>query len=253
MGIYIDVYFFLNFAVDFFALFSVEKLLFLPESRLKCFLGALLGGIYSVLCLFFTPPAAVHPIAAAACVYTVVYKKKLIYLPIGLFLFLSAEAFIGGCITALKSFSESSLVLASVIIIICVCGSELYGTVQTLLRRRLETVGLTARLCHRGRCSELLLMIDSGNLVRDAGTGRRVIFVNADAIEYSTGDTGTLFERERCYVIPIRTASGEGRVMGFIPDKIEFSDKRYNREVFIVVPDTESRGFGRYDGIAPLI
>lgn len=96
-------------------------------------------------------------------------------------------------------------------------------------------------------------MIDSGNLVREHTSGKRVIFVKAKAIEHSIGDADTLFERERCYLIHIDTTSGHGTVMGFVPDKIEFSDKKYNEESFIVVPDIRDGSFGGYDGIAPLI
>ena len=96
-------------------------------------------------------------------------------------------------------------------------------------------------------------MMDSGNLVREHTTKKRVIFVRADSIKKCTGDTDTIFEREKCYVIPIDTASGKGSVMGFIPDKVEFKEKKYNNEEFIVVPDANGGKYGGFDGIAPLL
>ena len=172
-------------------------------------------------------------------------------------IFSASQIFIGGAANALKSFCSSipknSLLLASAIIVISVFGVQFFSIVQAILKKRLSSLSLGAKLWHRGKCSEMVLMIDSGNLVREYETKRRVIFVKAEAIQNSVGDCDTIFEREKCYVIPIDTASGRSKVMGFIPDKLEFSDKKYNEEDFLIVPDMTKGSFAGYDGIVPLI
>lgn len=255
--IYIDVYFFLNFAIDFLSLFSAEKICFLPESKKRCFIGAFIGGIYSILFFLFDLPFFLHLVTAWVIVTIITYKKGIWKTAYAFFVFIASEIFIGGCVTAIKNLSsllpQKSLVFAGVIIILAVTGNTFYSLLQLLMKKRLSAISLNANLWHRGRCSKVILMVDSGNLVRERESKKRVIFIKADAIKNSIGDPDTLFEREKCYVIPIDTTSGHGSVMGFVPDKIEFSDKKYNREEFIVVPDIKEGKFGGYDGIAPFI
>ncbi len=256
-AIYIDVYFFINFAIDFLSLFSVEKVLLIPESKKRCVAGAVIGAIYSVVHFLYQLPTIYHLPVAIGMVSVITYKKKLWHTLGGVGVFIGAEIFIGGCIYALKKLSDAlpqkSLVLTAFIIFISVIGYEFYSLVGFILKKRLSVLSLNARLWHKGKCANLILMIDSGNLVREYSTKKRVIFIKADAIKSAIGDVDTLFEREKCYVIPIDTASGKGSVMGFVPDCIEFSDKKYNDEEFIVVPDIRGGKFGGYDGIAPLV
>lgn len=257
MKIYIDVYFFLNFAIDFLSLFSAEKICFLPESKKRCFIGAFIGGIYSILLFLFDLPFIFHLVTAWLMVTTITYKKGISKTTFAFFAFIASEIFIGGCVTAIKNLSSlisrKSLFFAGVIILISVIGNTFYTLLQLLMKKRLAAISLNASIWHNGKCSKVILMVDSGNLVRERESKKRVIFIKAEAIKNSIGAPETLLEREKCYVIPIDTTSGHGTVIGFIPDKIEFSDKRYNQEEFIVVPDVKEGRFGGYDGIAPFI
>lgn len=256
-GIYIDVYFFINFAVDYMSLVSVEKLCFLPKSEARRLIGATVGAIYSLAALLYPLPLILHLAAACICVAIVVGKRSIKKLSAGVFIFIGAEIFIGGCITVLRRLCtlipSQGLLLACIILTLATAGSVIYTLIQAVLKRRLATVSLNAKLWHRGKCASIILMVDSGNLVMEHETSRRVIFVKSKAIETAVGDCDTVFEREKCYVIPIDTASGRGTVMGFIPEKLEFSDKKYNKEDFLIVPDMNGGSFGGYDGIAPLI
>lgn len=256
-AIYIDIYFFINFAIDFLSLFSVEKVMLIPESKKRCLIGAVIGAVYSVVHFLCQLPSIFHLPAAFIMVSVITYKRKLWHTLGGVAVFAGAEIFIGGCVYALKNLSDmlprKSLVLSSFIILISVIGYEFYSLSGFILKKRLSVLSLNARLWHKGKFSDVILMIDSGNLVREFSTKKRVIFIKAEAIKNATGDADTLFEREKCYVIPIETASGKGSVMGFVPDKLEFSDEKYNEEEFIVVPDVRGGKFGGYDGIAPLL
>lgn len=257
INIYVDVYFFINFVVDYLSLFSVGRIMLFPVSKKRCFLAAVIGAAYSLAHFFLRLPILLHITASVIMVLCISCKRRLLSVTVSVVVFLCCEIFIGGCVTALKELSTfisgKSMVLFAFIILIAVAGNSIFSIVQFIMRKRLEVLSLNARICHRGKCSELMLMVDSGNLVREHSTKKRVIFVRADAIENTTGEIDTLFERERCYVIPIDTTSGRGTVLGFIPDKIEFSDKKYNNEEFIVVPDIRGGKYGGYDGIAPLI
>lgn len=226
-------------------------------SKWRCAVAAAVGAAYSVAHFFLGLPLPLHIVTAVVMVLFVTCKKQITSLAASVVVFLCSEVFVGGCVTALhelsRVFSKSSLILAAFIILLSVVGSSVFSAVQFVLKKRLEVLSLKATLWHRGKSSALLLMVDSGNLVREFETKRRVIFVRAESIKSCIGDAETLFEREKCYVIPIDTPSGKGSVMGFIPDKMEFSDKKYNDEEFIVVPDLRGGKYGGYDGIAPLI
>ena len=255
--IYIDVYFFINFTVDFLSLFSVEKILLIPSSRARCFISALIGALYSLFHLIYGFSTVWHIPVAILMVTIITYKKRISYIFGGFAIFIGAEIFIGGAIYAIKSlsrlFNKSSLLLASVIILLSLLGCQFYSLVQLLLQKRMAVSEVKARIWYKGKATELLLMIDSGNLVREHFTKNRVIFVKSDAITNIVGDISTLFETEKSYVIPIDTTAGKSTVIGFIPEKIEFSIKKYNVEKFIVVPDVSGGRFAGYDGIAPLL
>ena len=255
--IYIDVYFLINLAVDFLALFSAQKILFLPESSAKCFAGGIVGALYSTADFIFSFPFILHIAASLVMVWIITPRKSVLYKFGALAVFTGAEIFIGGFVAALKNIAgilpKKGVILASVIILISVFGSKFYTLTELIMKKRLSTLGVSAKISHRGKSCNILLMMDSGNLVREHSTKKRVIFVRADSIRSCTGDTDTIFEREKCYVIPIDTASGKSSVMGFIPDKVEFKDKKYNSEEFIVVPDANGGKYGGFDGIAPLL
>lgn len=190
-------------------------------------------------------------------VYIVTRKKSPLFMVGSIIIFVSTELFIGGCAYALyslvRSLPQKSILLSVFILLISLIGCQTYSLISLILKNRLSTLSLTAELWHNGECSELLLMIDSGNLVREQSTRKRVIFVKTEAIKNSIGDIDTLFEFEKRFVIPIDTPSGKCSVWGFKPNKMVFSDKKYNQEEFIVVPDRNGGKFGGYDGIAPLI
>ncbi len=255
--IYIDVYFFLNFAVDFLSLFSVQKLLFLPECKKRCLLGGLLGSAWSVLTFLYPIMGLLNIPILFALVFIVTYKKDLAHHLLGMLIFIFAEIFIGGCITAMKNIfggiERQSLIYAGAIMLIAFLGIELYSLMQMLARRRLKSPSIRAEIKHRNRKAKLLLLIDSGNLVKEKTTMRHVLFIKSSSIEDVVGDCSTVFEREKCYVIPIETAMGKSSVLGFIPDDIQFSDKKYNKEKFMVVPDICGGEFAGYDGIAPML
>lgn len=257
LKIYIDVYFVINLALDYLALFSSQKILFLPESHVKCFIGALIGAFYSTANIVFSFPLGLHIAISFIMVSLITVKKSTLYKLGALAIFSGAEIFIGGFVWALKNlsalFPKKGVALAAVIILISVLGNKFYTLSELVLKKRMSTLGVNAKISHRGKSCNVLLMMDSGNLVRESSTRKRVIFVRADSIKECTGETDTIFEREKCYVIPIDTASGKGSVMGFIPDKVEFKEKKYNSEEFIVVPDANGGKYGGFDGIAPLL
>lgn len=257
MKIFIDVYMLIDFTIDYISLSAVEKILLLHITKRKCIIGAIIGTAYSLISFFYKLPCFLHILVVILILFLITPRATLTQKAMGVTAFMLCEFFIGGCVSALRQLSillpKKGLVLALFIIIMCILCSYAYSILQILARQRLKSIALTAKLWHRDKCSELLLMVDSGNLVREYSTGRRALFVKSSSIEKSVGDVDTLFEREKCYVIPIETASGHDTVLGFVPDRIEFSDKKYNEEKFLVIPDVQGGKFGGYDGIAPFI
>ncbi len=254
MIIYVDVFFFLNFAVDFLCLYITKKILSLPLSLTRLFVGASLGGVWAILFLLFPMISLLNIPAACFMVFVAVGRKKLFG---GIIVFLLLEALMGGVISALSSlFSflpKSGIRFGAVILLSVFLVSSGEKVYEVLIKKKLLTTSVTATLEHRNKKKRVCLMVDSGNLARELTTGRRLIFVKEKSIREITGGMDVFLKREKIFAIPIKTASGSGIKYGFIPDGLNFNINKYNKKEFIVVPDLTDCEFGGYDGIVGVV
>ena len=168
----------------------------------------------------------------------------------GAVVFILAEMFMGGIITGAKELFSilpaNGLGLMGVITTSILFSFLLFWGCEAYVKKRIYSVSIPVYIKQGNKKKRLSLFVDSGNLAREITTGRRVIFVK----ESSTGFTAP---EKGAFAIPIKTATGTKVKFGFIPDEIRFDDKKYNKENYIVVPDSEGCEFGGYDGIIGVI
>ncbi len=247
--IYVDIYLAINFFIDYVSLISVEKICLLPKSRKRVFIAAMIGSLYSFFNLIFSLPVILHIFTAIIMIFFVTQKKTV---P-AFFVFICTQLFIGGSISAIKNissaFEKNSIISASILLLVSSASALIFTIMQAITKNRIKCVSTSVTVFHNGEKARANLMIDSGNLAREATTGRRVIFIKVAAL----GKVFEALQGKKSFVIPIDTTSGRSEVLGFIPDKLEFSEKRYNNEDFIIVPDITNGKFAGFDGIAPLI
>ena len=167
----------------------------------------------------------------------------------GTFIFLSFGVFFGGLLTALegitsKRFSTPFMMLP--ILIISACGTVLFLTLQKRVRKAVETLTATATVIFGEEKVKLTLLVDSGNLIREPVTGKRVIIIGDIASRrlFIPSDTES-------YEISLKSATGTSIKKAYKPDLVTF-DEGYDGEQFLILPEASCTSFAGYDGIIPI-
>ncbi len=253
MKIYIDVFFVFNFLIDYLSLYASGRFLFLSVSARRLSLGSLLGALWSVIFLFLPSLFFLHlPIAWLMAVIS--FGQKSVKATA---LFLLTEMAFGGITEAFRALfvflPERGVKLGAFITLIGIAFFSFYDLYKIYIKKRINAISVRADLVLQGKIRQLNILIDSGNLAVEATTKRRVIFVKEKRIFRCEKEKERFLESVRLIAVPIKTAAGERIKYGFIPEKIIFSDKKYNCEKFMIVPDTEGCEFGGFDGIIGVV
>lgn len=249
--IYIDLFFAINYIIDYISLFTVGKVLYLNISKWRYHTACAVGAIYSCISFFLELNIYIHMLVPLVLCIIVAGIGRLRKVILGAVTFFSCESFIGGCVIALrsatKSFVKTRTHLLAALITIVLISSLLYFFFQRAVTTRFKTPIVMATIEHGGTKKHLALLVDSGNMARDATTGRRIIFLCPSAMG---GISANISGDYKTHIV---TISGNGSVTGFVPDKISFDDKKYNRETYIVAINQSCENLHGIDGIAPLI
>ena len=265
--VYADIYFLINFSMDFLALFLVAKLLDRKVVLLRFILAAALGGIYSCVALFL-PFSGVFSflIDAFACVvmtFVAVGKRKQIKDTLVFSLVFSAVSILlGGAMTALfnlfnkigldKLFGQGDggdgisvwlfAILAIISGIISAFGGRFFKRKSTRRQGMLEIV-------YAGALAEIPCLLDSGNLLKEPISRLPCIVVDISAVRgifprsfleaVRKGDISALREDERTKVrmIPVSTAVGESVMLGIRVDliRVDFGKGMMEVEAYVVL------------------
>ncbi len=280
--IYGDVYFLINFSMDFLALYLTAKLRHRPEKTWRLAAGASLGGLYATLALVIIPPALDAPL-------TLAFPFPLTAVAFGFSGFFTllkdAAAFfaisfaMGGVMTA--AYYLAARFLAS---------REIYinGSVETLYSDLpLWLLALTAALAalisylwakhckkaasrrtvslvigDRGHELTLSAMCDSGNLLEEPIGHLPVIVLGKEAmlsllppsLSRAFFDKDLAAERvdprylTRLRFIPVSTVGHEGLLRGYIPDYVTIGGEKKRACVAL---DEENGDFGGFEAIVP--
>ena len=256
--VYIDVFFLINFSMDFLGLFLGNKLLGRKESLLRLFLAAVFGGLYACFTLIFSldsiSPLLSFAVDAIACVviaFIAVFHRKACR---GVFSFAlvfgAVSILLGGAMTALfyafnrlgidKAFGNEEsqsgdgisvwifVIFASISALITLLGGKLFK------KKALRQSGFI-EIEYRRKKIKFDCICDSGNLLREPISHLPCVLVEFDAVQkifskefcafIKCGDVDktnnlNFFEASRVRMIPAQTASGESLLVGFRPDAI---------------------------------
>ncbi len=250
--VYIDLFFLINFSMDFLGLFLATRLLGRSGSILRLVLASIFGGLYSCITLIFSLQTSLLSLAidALACLmmaFIAVFKRKA---PRGVISFAlvygAVSILLGGAMTALfylfnrlgldKVFSGVEAESDGISVYIFVIFAALSGGATLLggrfFRRRALRQGGVIEIEYRGRRVSLTCICDSGNLLREPISQRPCILVELDSLSGLLSDSilrciksGTLdkippTEASRIRMIPASGAVGRSLLIGFRPDRI---------------------------------
>ncbi len=250
--VYVDLFFLVNFSMDFLAFFLTAKILSRPFPLVRAFMGAALGGLYADAALFFplpTLPALLIDAVVCAVMCTVTFgeRKKWRGLPLYILVYVAVSMTLGGIMTALfhllnrsALFSNAQAPTSDGISVWVFALLALVSAVITALGGRF-CVGRTAQknaeveLCYEGKTVRLHAMTDSGNLLTEPMSGRPCIVADVRAVSpilpreivrAAEQNASEAMEKvspkhaKHLRLIPTRTASGSGMLLGVRMERI---------------------------------
>lgn len=264
--VYVDLFFLVNFSMDFLCLYLTAKLLHRTVSSGRMLLGGSVGGLYAVIALFL-PCSAVSAfaidVAVGLLICAMVFVKRHEPSRLGLcFLsFVAISMVLGGFMTALfYLFNRSPLaeltgidgdgisiwifaLLAMISGILTLLGGRFWGKQSARRSARVE-------ILLDGKLLSLRALVDSGNLLCEPMTGKPCILVDADALSPILPPELLLAARakdsrgigkisranaKRICLIPTKTATGESLLIGVRPDRLRVDCGKGGRAVDAVL------------------
>lgn len=252
--VYIDVFFLINFSMDFLGLFLAAKLLSRRESLLRLFLAALFGGFYACIALIFplddTLLAFSFAVDALACflmALIAVFHRRAIR---GVFsfslVFGAISILLGGAMTALfyafnrlgldRAFGGGDAESDGISVWLFAIFAAISGFVALIggkfFKKKASRSSGSLEILYGKRKIKLPCMCDSGNLLREPISQLPCILVELDSVKeifprslYDCVKTGNIeglpsSEAARIRMIPACDASGEVMLLGIRPDGI---------------------------------
>ena len=253
--VYIDVFFLINFSMDFLGIFLGMKLLGRRESLLRLFLAALFGGAYACASLILSfdsiSPFLSFSIDALACfvmAFIAVFHKKAFKSVLSFALVFGAiSILLGGAMTALfslfnrlgldKAFgaadSQSADGMSVWLFAIFAAISGFVAMIggRFLKKKSMHRSGFL-EIEYRGRKVKIACICDSGNLLREPISQLPCVLVELEAVRSifsngfcecvrrsSFGDP-SLPEASRIRMIPAKSAVGDALLIGIRADAL---------------------------------
>ncbi len=281
-SVYVDLYFMVNVSMDLLCLMITARLLHRRISRLRAIAAASVGGVYAVVSLllgFSGVPGLLFDVTAAYVLCLTAFAGRQKGLSVALrccpVLFLTSML-VGGIMTALYSLlNRLQLPLESLqgdglsvwlfVLLAVVSGlATVRGGSFLGLSHRTERVEVRAVVF--GKPVTLCAMVDTGNLLRDPISNRRVIVADlscfADVLPPAlleacrTGHVADwLSEHEnarRVRLIPTQTASGSKTLLGVIPDRLILTvGKESYPADYLIAPTVLGNAANGFDAMIP--
>lgn len=190
MVVYLDLVFLVNCLADLAALWGTARLSGIPVRMRRMMLGALMGGLYGVICLFsqrLTGGAVCRVLAVCGIVRLAVGRKPFSGRLVILFCILSCV--LSGALMGAAEMLESSVGKALVSInwkVFLLAGISCFG-VLTVLFRNAAAHGLHGQLrsfslVRQGRRVSLTALVDTGHTLKDVCTGESVLIAEPEAL-----------------------------------------------------------------------
>ena len=281
--VYVDLFFLINFSMDFLCFFLTSKLLSRPLSPARGILGAAFGGIYSNIALFLNFgqiwSLALDLLACAAmCAIVFGERKRARSLPLYILVFWAISMTLGGIMTALFNLfnriaifdevtqMESDGISVWVFALLAALSGVITLMGGSFFRRRTAQSRATVELCYGGKRIRLQAMADSGNLLRDPLSGKPCVIADIEAVSALLPKDIVMAAREgggrldkiemknakNVRLIPADTVSGKGMLIGVRVEGItvDVGGKSHGVDAIIALAELDGRADGN-DALLP--
>ena len=272
--VYIDLYFMINFGMDFLCFFLTGRLMSLRISILRCILASALGGAYACAALFFglgSLPSIALDVAVCVLISAVAFfnKRELKFLPAYALVYTAVSILLGGFMTVLfgifnrlgldrlfGSEDDADGLSVWLFLLLAVLGGlgAVFGGKH--IRRKSARKNCRLELRYGNRSAIFSALCDSGNLLCEPISNKPCVivelraartFLPSDIYEATEQRRSELLLPEnarRLRVIPVRTVGGGGMMYAFRMDSVRVDMGKGFREVdvFVALCNEELKG-----------
>lgn len=277
--VYVDVYFLINFTIDFLALYFACAMTKMPTTILRLLLGGSIGAATAVINLLIMHEVIGYFVLLVGFLIMVLFatKKVTLYRRFKLaFCFSVAEMLLGGIVYLVYEFLDEKLASLTDyevggsehrgLLILAVIVLASIGVLKCLVSlfsfsAGCDTVEVDIRIKDRRVVYEAL--VDTGNLARDPFNMKAVVLIGEDVAETLFGskiksldDTVALEEiiGGRLRLIPVSFGKVRRLLVGFSPDAVYVKTKRGKQEIDVVVAiDKEGGKYGGREVLVPSV
>ena len=274
--LYIDVYFLINFSVDFLALYFACSMIRMPTTIVRLLLGGTIGALTAIVNLFLSHEILGYSVLFAGfCGMIFVASRRVsLYRRFKLaFCFSIVEMLLGGLVHLAYGYLDRNLgenadagiggsehrglLLLAVIVLLSIGVFKCLVSIFTFTGGS-TTVEVDIRLNGRRVVTEAL--VDTGNLAKDPFDMRSVMLVGSDVAEellngkLESDDAALRLGGElqrRLRLIPVNFGKRRQLLMGFLPDAVYVGTDKGLQEVDVVIA-VDKEG-GKYGGRSVLM
>ena len=244
--VYADILFLINFSMDYLCLYICAKIMHRPIRLPRMLIASALGGIYSVLALFLTvSPALDLLIDAAICVgmSAIAFSQRGRRFSSTLlcsFLYVGISMMTGGCMTAIFNLLnrlelplgnlEADGLSTYLFAIIAAIAGVISLRSTALMSRKASVRECLLTLTLDGKSITCTAILDTGNLVKDPLSGKRVVLIDRNFFsnltdinkfdDFAAGKTNDTSSLRHLRIVPIKTASGRSLLVATLPDAL---------------------------------
>ena len=248
---YVDLYFMINFSMDFLCLFITAKLMGIRASLLRQVLAAGIGGAYAVAALFLplgTWGAIFADVSACLAIVAAAFfsRREPLRIIVYTLVFAAVSMVLGGIMTALFNLlNKTGLAKALegggdgistwMFAVLAIISGGITLLSGGYFKGRMARHPVEAEITLMGKTVDVRGMGDSGNLLRDPVMGKPCIVADIDALasvipeelyfaaKSRSAEKITALPTElqrRIILVPTKTASGDGILVGVRADKV---------------------------------
>ncbi len=274
--LYIDVYFLINFTVDYLSIFFACFILNLKTTPFRLIISSCAAAGFACLVALvnLVAPIYITVLVLCAIIICVITPKILNFaVAVKLFIgFLLFETLFGGIVSMIFSLLEKHLSPyltgfsgggenSKILFLVCILLLA-YGVLHLALiilgkTDKTKRCDLIIKILELEIC--IIALVDSGNILCDPMTGRPVIIIKRRALFglYEKYGENALFDRTsplacRMRLIPVKSIVGERLLYGIRPDevKIRFCKRLISVDAVIAI-DEETGTFDNSEALLP--
>ena len=260
MILYADVLFFINFSMDFLSLFFCGKLLHKKLQKRRMVLSSLIGAFFATVLVLINSDSIMSIILsvffAMLMIKVAFEEKKLKHTAVLAVMYLFVSATLGGTMSIVyavlnsvmgKYIAENSYGInydgARTFLILGVTAAIALALFK-IFNSRKNVKSVRLKIILNGQEYLLSGMCDTGNLLCEPFSGRRVILVGEES---SIGKKINEIEDIYKKYIPYRDVSNDGMLKGVVPSLIEIEGSIKDA----VVATVKNKSFNGYDALVP--